>query len=62
VTLHAGHTFAANVRVENGQKVVSRGAYGFVRHPMYFAALLFFIATPLALGSWWALLLFPLNV
>jgi protein-S-isoprenylcysteine O-methyltransferase Ste14 len=62
VTLHAGHTFAANVRVENGQKVVSRGAYGFVRHPMYFAALLFFIGTPLALGSWWALLLFPLNV
>jgi protein-S-isoprenylcysteine O-methyltransferase Ste14 len=56
------NTFAANVRVENGQKVVSRGAYGFVRHPMYFAALLFFIGTPIALGSWWALLLFPLNV
>jgi protein-S-isoprenylcysteine O-methyltransferase Ste14 len=56
------NTFAANVRVENEQKVVSRGAYGFVRHPMYFAASLFFIGTPLALGSWWALLLFPLNV
>ena len=30
---------AANVRVEEGQKVISTGVYGFVRHPMYFAAL-----------------------
>jgi protein-S-isoprenylcysteine O-methyltransferase Ste14 len=50
---------AANVRVEEGQKVVSTGVYGFIRHPMYFGALLLFAGTPLALGSWWALLLFP---
>jgi len=50
---------AANVRVEEGQKVISTGVYGFVRHPMYFAALFLFVGTPLALGSWWTLLLFP---
>lgn len=48
---------AANVRVEEGQKVISSGMYAFVRHPMYFAALFFFWGTALALGSWWALLL-----
>ena len=50
---------AANIRVEEGQKVVSTGVYGLVRHPMYFAALFLFIGTPLALGSWWGLLLIP---
>jgi protein-S-isoprenylcysteine O-methyltransferase Ste14 len=51
---------AANVRVEEGQTVISTGVYGFVRHPMYFGALILLIGTPLALGSWWSLLLFPL--
>jgi protein-S-isoprenylcysteine O-methyltransferase Ste14 len=50
---------AANVRVEEGQKVVSTGMYGFVRHPMYFAALFLLIGTPLALGSWLTLMVVP---
>jgi protein-S-isoprenylcysteine O-methyltransferase Ste14 len=50
---------AANVRVEEGQKVISTGIYGVVRHPMYFAALFLFIGTPLALGSWCTLFLVP---
>ena len=50
---------AANIRVEKGQKVISTGMYGFIRHPMYFGALFLFIGTPLALGSWWTLLLLP---
>lgn len=53
---------AANVRVEEGQKVIDTGIYALVRHPMYFAALLLVIGTPLALGSWWALLLIPLFI
>jgi protein-S-isoprenylcysteine O-methyltransferase Ste14 len=53
---------AANVRVEEGQKVISTGVYRFVRHPMYFAALFLFIGTPLALGSWWTLLSFPVFI
>lgn len=51
---------AANVRVEEGQTVVSTGVYGLVRHPMYSAAIVLFVATPLALGSSWTLLLTPL--
>jgi protein-S-isoprenylcysteine O-methyltransferase Ste14 len=50
---------AANVRVEEGQRVVDSGVYGFLRHPMYFGALFLIIGTPLALGSWWPLLLTP---
>ena len=34
------NTYAvANVRIEEGQKVISAGMYGLVRHPMYLAAL-----------------------
>jgi protein-S-isoprenylcysteine O-methyltransferase Ste14 len=50
---------AANIRVEEGQKVISTGMYGSVRHPMYFGALFLLGGTPLALGSWWTLLLIP---
>lgn len=42
------------VEVADGQKVISSGPYGIVRHPMYVGAILMFLATPLALGSWWA--------
>jgi protein-S-isoprenylcysteine O-methyltransferase Ste14 len=50
---------AASVRVEEGQKVIDTGPYGSVRHPMYSGALLLIAGTPLALGSWWALLVAP---
>jgi len=50
---------AANVRVEEGQRVIDNGVYGLVRHPMYFGALFLIVGTPLALGSWWTLLLTP---
>ena len=39
------------VEVQEGQKVVSTGLYGVVRHPMYLAASLMFTAMPLVLGS-----------
>lgn len=47
---------AATIRVEAGQPVISTGAYGLVRHPMYAAALPMFVFMPLALGSYWGLL------
>jgi protein-S-isoprenylcysteine O-methyltransferase Ste14 len=47
---------AATIQVEAGQPVVSTGAYAVVRHPMYAGALPMFVFTPLALGSYWALL------
>ena len=39
------------VKVEAGQTVVDTGLYGLVRHPMYMATLLLFLAMPLVLGS-----------
>lgn len=50
------------IEVEPGQEVVTTGLYTRVRHPMYLAALLMYLFTPLALGSYWALLATPLLV
>ncbi|BBX11562.1 MULTISPECIES: methyltransferase family protein [Mycobacteriaceae] len=48
---------AANVTVEAGQTLVSTGLYGWVRHPMYTGNVLLMIGTPLALDSYWGLVL-----
>src|SRR5262249_4094666 len=50
--------FEPGVRIqqERAQQVISSGPYKFVRHPGYSAAIAMFIAMPLALASWWALL------
>ncbi|CAM3346754.1 hypothetical protein BST27_25785 [Mycobacterium intermedium] len=48
---------AANITVEAGQTVTSDGLYGIVRHPMYAANLFLMTGIPLALGSYWGLLL-----
>jgi protein-S-isoprenylcysteine O-methyltransferase Ste14 len=45
-----------------GQKVISRGPYALVRHPMYVGVLIMVIGVPLALGSYWGLLFMLLNV
>lgn len=47
---------AATITVEAGQKVVSTGLYGLVRHPMYAGTLVMMIGIPLALDSYWGLL------
>ena len=46
------------VEVEEGQKVISTGPYSVVRHPMYTSVLLMFLFSPIALGSWCALIPF----
>lgn len=40
------------VEVQENQKVVDTGLYGIIRHPMYTATILLFLAMPLVLGSW----------
>ena len=51
------NTFSgANIKVFKDQKVISTGPYALVRHPMYIGTLLFTLAAPLALGSWWGFL------
>ena len=52
------NTFLApvvKIQKERGHKVISSGPYAIVRHPMYAAALVFFAATALLLGSWYGL-------
>ena len=39
------------IEVQEDQEVVSTGLYGMVRHPMYSATVLLFLAMPLILGS-----------
>lgn len=46
------------IEVQEGQRVVDTGLYGIVRHPMYAVTLWLFLAIPVVLGSWWALLCF----
>lgn len=50
------------IQSERGHRVVSTGPYAVVRHPMYAGAFLFFIGTPLLLGSWWGLAVTPLLI
>ncbi len=50
--------FAEGVRIqeERGHTVANGGPYRFVRHPGYTGVILAFLATPLLLGSLWALI------
>ncbi len=44
------------IEVEQQQVVISTGPYAVIRHPMYFAAMLLYVFSPLALGSYWAMI------
>ena len=46
---------SATIEVAANQAVISTGPYAMVRHPMYANGLLYFVGTPLALGSYWGL-------
>jgi protein-S-isoprenylcysteine O-methyltransferase Ste14 len=47
----------ATIQVEADQKLATRGLYSVVRHPMYAGNVLLMAGIPLALDSYWALLL-----
>jgi protein-S-isoprenylcysteine O-methyltransferase Ste14 len=47
---------SATIDLADDQRVISSGPYALVRHPMYVAALLMLSGFPIALGSWWGLL------
>lgn len=46
------------IEVQENQKVIDTGLYGIVRHPMYSATLLLFLAMPLVLGSVYSFIIF----
>jgi protein-S-isoprenylcysteine O-methyltransferase Ste14 len=47
---------SATVELAPDQRVISTGPYARVRHPMYAGALVMLIGIPIALGSWWGVL------
>jgi len=50
------NSFAAStIQVDDGQRVIDSGSYGYVRHPMYSGAIIMFAGIPLAMASWWGL-------
>ena len=52
------NSFAAStIQVAADQRVISSGPYAVVRHPLYVGLLIFVSGIPLALGSYWGLLL-----
>jgi protein-S-isoprenylcysteine O-methyltransferase Ste14 len=56
--------FSSTVRIQadRGQTVASDGPYRYVRHPGYVGMMIYSFASPLALGSLWALILAVLVV
>lgn len=53
------------IKVEKNQKVIDKGLYSLVRHPMYFATLLLFLSMPLVLGSlisFFVFLIYPILI
>jgi protein-S-isoprenylcysteine O-methyltransferase Ste14 len=47
---------AATIELAPDQKVISTGLYALVRHPMYAGGLVLLVGIPIALGSWWGVL------
>ncbi|MEE0973787.1 MAG: isoprenylcysteine carboxylmethyltransferase family protein [Paludibacteraceae bacterium] len=50
------------IEVQENQQVISTGLYGIVRHPMYGATVLLFLAMPLVLASPWSFLIMLLYI
>jgi protein-S-isoprenylcysteine O-methyltransferase Ste14 len=44
------------IEVTREQKVISSGPYAAIRHPMYTGVAIMYSVSPIALGSWWALI------
>jgi len=53
------NTFSsATIELAPDHRVISTGPYALVRHPMYAGAIIMLLGLPIALGSWWGLLVF----
>ena len=48
-------SLVVRIQKDRGHTVVSSGPYAYVRHPGYVGGALFQLATPVMLGTWWAL-------
>ena len=50
------------IEVHENQKVVDKGLYGVVRHPMYTSTLILFLSMPLILSSLWSFVIMLLYI
>ena len=50
------------IEVHENQKVVDKGLYGVVRHPMYTSTLILFLSMPLILSSLWSFVIMLLDI
>ncbi|WKZ38103.1 MAG: isoprenylcysteine carboxylmethyltransferase family protein [Anaerolineales bacterium] len=55
-TMQVNRYLSRVIEVVGGQKVIDTDVYGIVRHPMYVGMIVLYIASPIALGSWWAVI------
>lgn len=51
IVLKENEYLSRTIELQENQRVIDTGLYRIVRHPMYFATLLLFLAIPLVLGS-----------
>lgn len=61
----ASNTFFSQIvriQSERGHTVATGGPYHYVRHPAYVGAILFELAVPVVLASWWALIASALSM
>ena len=49
--LRENEYLSRTIEIHEGQKVIDTGLYGLVRHPMYMATVIMFLAMPMILGS-----------
>jgi protein-S-isoprenylcysteine O-methyltransferase Ste14 len=62
VTMKENRFASSIIETSKDQKVIDTGPYKIVRHPMYSGGLIFILFTPIALGSYWALIPFLVGI
>jgi protein-S-isoprenylcysteine O-methyltransferase Ste14 len=62
MAVNAFFSTVVRIQEDRGHAVATGGPYGFVRHPGYTGVIAFELATPIILGSLWALIPGGLNV
>ena len=58
VVMHQNTYLSRTVEVQEEQKVIDKGLYSVVRHPMYAVTIFLFLSVPLILGSGYAFVVF----
>jgi Phospholipid methyltransferase len=52
-----GALFSETIELAPDQKVISTGPYALMRHPVYAGGIFMILGIPIALGSWWGVLI-----